>query len=332
VFVERLFKMADYKDRIRVHIEGKEFSVVGGEFRDMLAAVKQINGRRFVGELKVWQLPGTVEDIQNQLEISGYYLEGGKPIADPATPAGPTSQPQSRDRIRIKLGGHRRLAVTGGSFQEMLAMIKSLPGRRFDGDAKIWEIPGDLGVIQGMIQAAGYKLEGAEKISQEPVPPMETLQFSDVSEPPPFEPPDFLGEDDVMPFEPPDWLDDDQMLPPPEPPDWWDDELEPPPADYGDPETAPFESEPSPFASAPPGPRSTPTPASKSGGDRIRIRVGGIPQVVTGGSFRDMLAAIKNIPGRRFNGQDKVWDIPDDLDLESVRQMINAAGFEMGRD
>ena len=73
--------MAAYKDRIRVHIEGKEFSVVGGNFQDMLTAVKQISGRRFVGELKVWQLPGTVDDVQSQLEISGYYLEGGKPVS-----------------------------------------------------------------------------------------------------------------------------------------------------------------------------------------------------------------------------------------------------------
>ena len=65
--------MAAYKDRIRVHIEGKEFSVVGGNFQDMLTAVKQISGRRFVGELKVWQLPGTVDDVQSQLEISGYH-------------------------------------------------------------------------------------------------------------------------------------------------------------------------------------------------------------------------------------------------------------------
>ena len=44
--------MDQRKDRIRIQVEGKEFSVVGGNFQDMLAAVKQINGRRFVGELK----------------------------------------------------------------------------------------------------------------------------------------------------------------------------------------------------------------------------------------------------------------------------------------
>ena len=53
--------MTQRKDRIRVHIDGKEFGIVGGTFQEMLAAVKQINGRRFVSELKVWQLPGPGE-------------------------------------------------------------------------------------------------------------------------------------------------------------------------------------------------------------------------------------------------------------------------------
>ncbi len=95
--------MTDRKDRIRVHIEGKAYSVVGGEFREMLAAVKQIVGRRFNGELKVWQLPGQVDDIQNQLSISGYELEGGTPLADKPEPQPSTApQPGGSDRIRIK--------------------------------------------------------------------------------------------------------------------------------------------------------------------------------------------------------------------------------------
>ena len=73
--------MTQRKDRIRVHVGGKEFSVVGGSFQEMLAVVKQVNGRRFVSELKVWQLPGTVEDVQRQLDISGYQLEGGAPAS-----------------------------------------------------------------------------------------------------------------------------------------------------------------------------------------------------------------------------------------------------------
>jgi hypothetical protein len=290
----------------------------------MLAAVKQINGRRFVGELKVWQLPGTAKDIRNQLEISGFELEGGDPVAEDVS-AAQTSASQSRDRIRVRIAG-RLMAVVGGSFQEMLAVVKGLPERRFDGEAKVWEIAGDVSVIQGMIQAAGFELEGVGDVSQTPVPSFEPPPFTPASEPPPFEPPDFSRHDDPLAFEPPDWLDDDDLAPP-EPPDWWDSESEPPPTNFADDE--PMWEDEMPAAPAPVSTR--PKPTGRSGGDQIRIRVGGIPMVVTGGSFQEMLAAVKEIPGRRFDGQDKVWDIPADVGLEKTTQLMNAAGFEVGR-
>ncbi len=142
--------MTERKDRIRVHIGGKEFSIVGGRFQDMLAAVKQISGRRFVSELKVWQIPGSAEDVQDQLEISGYLLEGGSPLAETAQPAQTSPSRFGGDRIRVLIQGHQ-LAVTGGSFQEMLAEVKNLPGRRFDGEKKMWEIPGELAIIKNLI-------------------------------------------------------------------------------------------------------------------------------------------------------------------------------------
>ncbi|MBN1994362.1 MAG: hypothetical protein JW953_16815 [Anaerolineae bacterium] len=306
--------MADYKERIRVHIAGKEFSVVGGDFHDMLAAVKQINGRRFVSELKVWQLPGTAEEVQHQLEINGYYLEGGQPIADAAAPAAP-SPPSRGDRVRIMVGGHP-LAVAGGSFQEMLAAVKNLPGRRYDGETKMWEIPGEVGVIKGMLQAAGFDLEGAANIPQAPIPPMAALPFSSPGE-------------DVPPFAPPDW-DEDNLPPPPNPPAWGDDELIPPPDyDLYD-QPPPFDLEPLPGQQKPSGSTSAKIPGKQQrGGDRIRVRVGVFPLVMTGGSFQEMLAFIKNIPGRRFNGQDKVWEIPDEVGLAGMKQMIKTAGFEV---
>ncbi len=190
--------MNERKDRIRIQISGQEFNVVGGPFQEMLAAVKQINGRRFVSELKVWQLPGPVEEVQRQLEISGYELEGGTPAA-----AAPTSPPAGQaaaaapggDRIRVLVSG-QRLAVVGGNFQDMLAVVKGLPGRRFDSETKLWEISGDAGVIKGMIEAAGFQLEGAAKIPQKPVPPMEALDFGGSATPPPYEAPDFFADDD----------------------------------------------------------------------------------------------------------------------------------------
>ena len=319
--------MADYRDRIRVHIEGKEFSIVGGEFQDMLAAVKQINGRRFVGELKVWQIPGSAEDVQNQLEISGYWLEGGKPLEEsaPATQTSPVAA--SGDRIRVLIQGHQ-LAVVGGTFLEMLDVVKSLPGRRYDGENKIWEIPGEASIIQGLIQAGGFELEGAEKISTEAPPAAEAPNFitGSVSEPPPYEEPDFTDDDEVPPYEPPDWWDDENMPPPlEEPPDWWDDEMA-----LHSPEETPYIPDESPeFNSEPPMPATDTSPFR--GGDQIRIRVGGIPMVVSGGPFREILEVVKKIPGRRFNGNEKLWEIPADIGLESVQQVVKAAGFLLDR-
>jgi hypothetical protein len=48
---------------------------------------------------------------------------------------------------------------------------------------------------------------------------------------------------------------------------------------------------------------------------------------VTGGSFQEMLAVVKTIPGRRFDSGEKRWQIPDDVTLDSVQQAIKAAGF-----
>ena len=88
--------------------------------------------------------------------------------------------------------------------------------------------------------------------------------------------------------------------------------------------------EANPFANQPPPPTAAPSSASR-GSDQIRIRVGGIPMMVTGGPFREMLDVVKKIPGRRFDGNDKVWDIPGDVGLESVQQVVRAAGFVLER-
>lgn len=202
--------MAQRQDRIRVHIEGQEFSVVGGSFQEMLAAIKQINGRRFASEQKVWQLPGSVADIQRQLDINSYRLEGGQPVAG-APASSPTPPPRpGGDRIRVLVAGHP-LAVVGGAFQEMLAVVKNLPSRRFNPESKVWEIPGEVGVVKGMIEAAGFQLEGAEKLPVELAPPLappDFLKKSSPPPPPPFEPPAFSDDEVDFPYEPPDWWDE----------------------------------------------------------------------------------------------------------------------------
>jgi hypothetical protein len=318
--------MTERRDRIQVHIEGKAYSVVGGEFRDMLAVVKAVNGRRFVGELKVWQLPGTAEEIQDQLDLGGFWLEGGTPIEDKGPDQQASGPASSGDRIRVLVQGHQ-LAIVGGSFQEMLAAVKNLPGRRFDGESKIWEIPGEAGVIQGLVNAAGFQLEGADKISTAPIPAAEAANFAagTVAEPPPYEAPEFLDEEEVPPYEPPDWWDDEAMPAPPEPPAGWAEESEVTVPEPDLPVAAGFQMSPVPTEPSTMDPVSGPPDSSRR--DQIRIRVGGIPLLITGGSFRQMLEVVKQFPGRRFDGDDKVWDLPGDLGLEAVQQKIKAAGF-----
>jgi hypothetical protein len=308
--------MTDRKDRIRVQIGGQEFSIVGGGFQEMLAAVKQISGRRFVSELKVWQLPGSVEQIQNQLDISGFRLEGGAPLtAQPQT--APASGSGGSDRVRVLVGG-RRLAVVGGGFQEMLALVKSLPNRRFDSETKLWEISGDVGTIKGMIEAAGYQLEGAQNIPLGPPPPMEAPNFGPPSArmaPPSFEEPDFMDEADAPRFEPPDWW-DDSLAPAP-----FEEEYIPEPPFFDSPSTQ------APLTVLPSAPG-----AGKRSGDRIRVSLGGVSLVISGGGFQEMLAVVKNIPGRRFNPEERVWEIPDNLSLAALGQQVSAAGFTLEQE
>lgn len=320
--------MAEHRDRIRVHIEGKEYNVVGGVFQQMLAAVKQIPGRRFVGELKVWQLPGTSADVQAHLELHGCYLEGGASVADKVT----TSADRfGGDRIRITVEG-QQLAVAGGSFQEMLAEVKNLPNRRFDPESKTWEIPGALATIKHLIETAGFRLEGADQIlANTTVPAMEQPPFAPVTDEPfAYEDPVFSGDDEVPPYEMPNWWDDESVPPPPAVAPVWEEE----PADFG------MSGSPAMFDEMPAGGEvpahvqpKTSSPPSKPGrgADQVRIRIGGIPFVVTGGEFQAMLSVIKNLPGRRFDRDDKVWDIPAEVTIEGVKQQMVAAGFEISR-
>jgi hypothetical protein len=186
--------MNDRKDRIRVHIEGKEYHIEGGQFQAMLAAVKQINGRRFVSALKVWQLPGTAADIQHQLEISGFQLTGGDPVADApettppassvAPPAAGASARAGGDRIQLTVQG-QPVTLVGGAFQEMLSAVKNLPNRRFDSLSRSWEIADDLAIVKTRLEEAGFRLEEAG--SRPPPPPArQTPRLPPPSNPPPL--------------------------------------------------------------------------------------------------------------------------------------------------
>ena len=139
-------------DRILVRVGQQTLAVVGGSFRKMLDAVKAVEGRRFVSEAKLWELPGDVPAITSQMEERGYQVvthqeaEGLPPAQavatsdTPASPAsiGPAADREDRIRVRVTDG---EFWVTGRPFREMLDAIKALEGRRFVSAAKLWEVP-----------------------------------------------------------------------------------------------------------------------------------------------------------------------------------------------
>ena len=90
------------RDQIRIRTNEGEGLVVGGNFRDMLQAIKEIEGRRFVSESKLWDIPGSIAAVRAQVEARGYALElpgdapvGGAPVSEAqAARQAPASWPQ----------------------------------------------------------------------------------------------------------------------------------------------------------------------------------------------------------------------------------------------
>ena len=50
-------------DKVRLLIEGDEYWIEGGDFEDMVDALKRIPGRRFDPEEKAWTIPGTARQV-----------------------------------------------------------------------------------------------------------------------------------------------------------------------------------------------------------------------------------------------------------------------------
>lgn len=279
-------------DSIKIRVENMEYNVTGGEFRQLLAAVKALPKRRFVSEQKVWVVDGSLEMVRGQIENSGYILEGGTPVPADATPPPGASE----GRIKIKAGDIEAV-VTGNTFQAILTAIKAIDGRRFDGESKTWQLPGAMSAIKARLEKEGFRLEDLRKITPTPDAPSTTGP----AVPPPPPPVD------APPFSPdmPHFSEEEE--------DFWDDE--------------PLLDEPD---DQPPAPAPTPAlqKSSPSGRqDRIRVVVDNQPLVVVGGTFQEMLAAVKDVPGRRFDGNTKQWQLGDDIG--SVQQHLNAKGFRL---
>lgn len=135
---------------------------------------------------------------------------------------------RSSIKIRVENADYE---VTGGDFQTLLAAVKALPDRKFDGESKTWIVSSSLSLVRGQLENSDLTLEGgatAEKPARSSAAVKKPAQSS--------------------------------------------------------------------------------APAERI--DRIKVTTAEGQWVVTGDSFQTMLAVIKEIPGRRFDGQTKQWNLP----------------------
>jgi hypothetical protein len=292
------------RDSIRIRVEKIDYEVVGGEFQEILAAVKALPKRRFNGQLKLWEVDGSLAMVRGQIENSGFYLEGGTPV----TGAERTAEPvRTEEQIKLNVAGYP-LLLTGASFQEMLTAIKEVPGRRFDGETKQWSLPGTLAEIQAHFEKRKMRLERVETAAAPTAPLFDDEGFDE-------------AEIDFSPSRRPAPPPPDDLFPPQDMYDDFQDE-----EDYDEVPFSPAEpTRPQPSASAQPSANKS---AAFSGRrDQIRVIVGNMSLVVVGGSFQEMLTAIKEIPGRRFDSESKRWLLSEDIN--SVQQHIKAKGFRL---
>ena len=52
---------------LKIEVSGKEYTVTGSDFYSMLDSVRAVEGRKWNGDLNLWMLPGTVEEIRTAL-------------------------------------------------------------------------------------------------------------------------------------------------------------------------------------------------------------------------------------------------------------------------
>ena len=67
---------------LSIEVEGKQHQVTGAEFSTMLAAVKDIQGRRWDGDRKLWIVPGTLDYVRAVLRESDLQIEDEDSLLD----------------------------------------------------------------------------------------------------------------------------------------------------------------------------------------------------------------------------------------------------------
>lgn len=85
------------RDQIRLRASDGEAWVVGGAFRDMLEVIKMIDGRRFVADEKLWEVPVSLAAAKEHLAQAKLAIEiddAAPPLgAAPSAPSGAAAPP-----------------------------------------------------------------------------------------------------------------------------------------------------------------------------------------------------------------------------------------------
>lgn len=233
------------------------------------------------------------------------------------------------ESVRIRtLDGQYRLI--GGDFQSMLAVVRSIPGRRYQPAEKIWEIPCKVEVVQKAAEAAGFHVT-ADTVMGEPlrmsIAPRRKRggadrvlirvgdeeravvggAFADMLEV-------------VKGIEGRRWQPQEGAWRLPGPLA----EIEKVIAAHGFRLVTPAEAESLPASASEEAPAAQMSLRKR---DRVHIRALDGEAWVVGGGFNAMLQAVKGIEGRRFSSEDKVWELP--CALAEVRAALQAQGYQL---
>ncbi len=149
------------QEQIRIRTQDGQYLIIGGDFQSMLRVVRELPGRRFRGDEKIWEIPARIEEVQRAVEAAGFHVTADSEMGHALSPAAARREPE-QVRIRTSEGDK---AVVGGDFKSMLAVIKELEGRQWLAAERIWAVPGPVSELVVALAAHGLQLVDApEKV------------------------------------------------------------------------------------------------------------------------------------------------------------------------
>jgi hypothetical protein len=144
------------QEQIRIRTTDGQYAIIGGDFQSMLAFVRNLPGRRFRSDERIWEIPTTIGEIQKSAEGAGFHVTADAEVGKPLRSTPRATAPEG-DRVLIRTAEGDR-AISGGAFAELVAAIKSLPQRKWLIKEKMWEIGGELADIERVVSQQGFQI------------------------------------------------------------------------------------------------------------------------------------------------------------------------------